>query len=93
MILSKEEAIKVVTWDHKDWKRVPDTENIVDQRRWATVNEAVFRHIPTDKFYLFVWETGSTEYQDNEFFCGRTYSPEEVVQVEKLVKVWEVKKE
>lgn len=43
---------------------------MVDQRRWVTVFEEIYRHIPTDKTYRFCYELGSTECQENDPFIG-----------------------
>ncbi len=64
MKLTAEEAREVVWDESADWEHVPGTTHIIDQRRWVTVLDAVFKHKPTGKFYSLSWERGSTEYQE-----------------------------
>lgn len=42
-------------------------ETPVDQSRWKTSWEKVVRDQETGKYYLLMWESGSTEYQDMNF--------------------------
>lgn len=93
MIVNKEIAREIVWGDNDDWEKLEETEQIIDQRRWETVYEAVFKHIPTGKHYKVCWDQGSTEYQDHELF---EYEDPEFVEVEEkevLIKVWVVKKD
>ncbi len=88
MKIPKEVAREIIYDDNDDWEKLDETEQIVDQRRWETVSEAVFHHIPTDKFYQVCWEQGSTEYQHHELF---EYEDPEFVEVEEkevLIKKW-----
>lgn len=62
---------------------------LVDSDRWTLQYEIIFEH--EGKFYRTYYRVGATEYQDeqpweyeNEVDC------DEVRQVERLVKVWEV---
>lgn len=40
-------------------------EKIVDQRRWVTIYQIVFKDEETGRFYRYYFERGSTEYQDS----------------------------
>ena len=87
MKLSKEDAQSIVYDDHEEWSKVES--EIVDTSRWSIMYEGVFLHIPSDKHYSLSWSVGATEQQDEHPF---EYEDEveatEVVQVEKIVKVW-----
>jgi hypothetical protein len=67
--LQKGTEMKQITWDEfeeieTEWEAVTET-NIVDQRRWVTVFEQVFKG-PDGRFFKLVWEQGSTEYQESD---------------------------
>ena len=87
MKLSKEDARSIVYDDHEDWSKVES--EIVDTSRWSIMYEGVFLHKPSNKHYSLGWQVGATEQQDERPF---EYEDEveatEVVQVEKIVKVW-----
>lgn len=87
--LTKDEGRLVIWNDHEDFQKVPGTQEIIDQRRWATVHAAIFKHLPTGHHYRLWWELGSTEMQEQEPF--EYYDPEltPVQLVEKVVQVWE----
>ena len=79
MKLTKEEATDVVWSCSDDWQEVSNTKEIVDQRRWATTHREIFLHIPTQDTYEFVWDTGSTEMQDEQPFENEEfYEPTQV---------------
>lgn len=64
-------------------------DNIVDNSRWSIHHEIVFRH--EGKFYGTGYSVGATESQDErpfEYDNDEIECPE-MVQKEKLVKVWE----
>jgi hypothetical protein len=86
MKILKEEAEQIVTDNHFDWDMIE--ENIVDQRRWVTVFEGIFKHKPSEKYYRRSYERGSTENQDSEYFYGKEIEFQEVEQKEVLTKVW-----
>ena len=64
MKLTREQGREIVRNEHFDWIQVGE-ETITGQRRWVTEIEAIFKHAPTGKHYLFDWERGSTESQDD----------------------------
>ena len=93
MRLTEQEARNVVWDDSEDWENVAGTEEIVDQRRWVTVRSVIYKHTPTQKYYQFFYERGSTEnVGDIKPFEGdKFYEPLEVelkkVEVEKWIPV------
>lgn len=44
---------------------------IIDQRRWSTEWEMIFKH--EDKFYRTLYEQGSTEMQDTRLWDGQKF--------------------
>lgn len=88
MKLTSKEA-KNVVWEEADgWEPVTE-ESIIDQKRWVTVVERVFRHIDSGKTFNFVWERGSTECQEQQpYEYDDFYEPVEVVEKEVVVKQW-----
>lgn len=78
----------VVYRDHPDFEMVKGTQTIIDQTRWSTVEEAVFLHKPTGKYYELSWSHGSTESQDESPFEYGDPEPVEVIEKEVLVKQW-----
>lgn len=86
MKILKEEAINIVREDTEDWDMIE--EKIVDQRRWVTVFEGIFKHKPSEKYYRVSYDRGSTESQENEYFYGKEIEFQEVEQKEVLKKVW-----
>lgn len=86
MKILKKEAIEIVSEDHNDWKLIE--EEIVDQRRWVTVYEGIFKHTPSGKFYSVDYEKGSTECQESEYFYDDEIEFTEVEQTEIIQKVW-----
>lgn len=87
MNLTEEDRKLIVYEDHEDWKP-EEEEQITGQSRWSTFYERVFKHIPSDKFYNFYWQRGSTEYQD-EGACDIEFY--EVEKKEVLTTVWVAK--
>lgn len=62
-------------------------ERICNHSRWSVTYEIVFQH--EDKFYRTYYNTGATEYQDcSPWEHDDMVECEEVIEVEKLVKVW-----
>jgi hypothetical protein len=92
IILSQEEAERVISEDHEDWIEVDGTREIIDQRRWVTEVYAVFTHTPTKKFYSLDWEEGSTEMQEGTepFYGDQTLIEMEYKEVTKME--WVAKK-
>lgn len=87
MQLSKEEAKWIIWGDHEEWQTIEV--NIVDTTRWSIVNEGIFKHGPTGKFYSIGWSEGATECQDEKPFDDFDPEPIEVEPVEKMVIVYE----
>lgn len=67
------------------------SDSIVDQRRWATVHELVFRldGMPEDLAYRTYYDVGSTEMQDQRPWEYEDAECTLVRLVEKVVKAWE----
>lgn len=67
-------------------------DNIIDHSRWSIGYEKVFKH--EGKFYITYYSRGATEYQDESpyEYDGDEIECAEVVPVEKVVTVYEVKK-
>ena len=87
MKLTKEEGQSIVWDEHEDWEKVND-DKIIDQSRWSTVYEAVFKHKPSGKHYMLCWSQGSTETQDESPFEYSDPDPVEVEEKEVTVKEW-----
>lgn len=87
MKLSKEEGKSIVWEDHEDWETIEV--NIVDTTRWSIINEGVYKHIPTGKFYSIGWSEGATECQDEGPFDYCEPEPIEVkpVELEAAIKI------
>lgn len=66
MLIPADEAEEIVYDEHSDWTK--EDESMVDQRRWVTVFEGRFKHVPTGCHYLVYYERGSTECQDADLF-------------------------
>lgn len=66
--------------------------NIIDHSRWSIGYEKVFKY--EGKFYITYYSRGATEYQDEApyEYDGEEIECVEVVPVEKVVTVYEVKK-
>lgn len=86
MKILKKCALDIVRDRHEDWEMIE--EEIVDQRRWVTVYEGIFKHNPSGKFYSVDYEKGSTECQESEYFYDDEIEFTEVEQKEVLTKVW-----
>lgn len=72
-----------ILWDdNEDFVAVTE-DNIIDQSRWTTTHERVFKQKSTNKYFKAVYERGSTEYQDmdrEDMFWGiYEVEPKEVV--------------
>lgn len=66
MILTKEEAREMVWDDHDDFECIED--KVIDSTRWSIINEGIFKHLPSGKFYRVSWSSGATEMQDESPF-------------------------
>lgn len=85
--LSPEEAREIIWEEHKDWKKIE--ESITGQRRWVTEMSGIFHHLPTNKYYEFNWEVGSTEVQECRPYEDNTeVEAVEVIQKEVVKKEW-----
>jgi hypothetical protein len=64
-------------------------DKIVDNSRWSIIHEAIFQH--EGKFYLTSYSVGATEQQDEQpyEYDKDKIECQEVVLVEKVVKVYE----
>lgn len=61
--------------------------NFIDSSRWSLHYEFIFKH--EGKFYRAYYSVGATEYQDETpWQYDKEVECEEVVQTEKMVKVW-----
>ena len=49
MQLTREEAADIVDDDHDDWET--EEKHIVETSRWSIIEEGIFKHIPSGKFY------------------------------------------
>jgi hypothetical protein len=88
----KKEDLKALVYEDFDsevWEVIEN--NIVDTSRWSTIYEMVFKY--QDKFYQTGFSRGATESQDESpyEYDGDEIECKEVVQVEKVVKVWTIK--
>ena len=84
MEFTAELAKQIVEEDHDDWEQV--NEESSNSSRWHTHYSGVYKNTLTGKYYEFIWQRGSTEYQDEgtEFYTD----PIEAVEViEKSVTV------
>jgi len=90
MKLSEEEARQVVQEEHDAWTMLASTQEIIDQRRWVTTIQCVFEHRPTGVHYMFVWDRGSTECQDDykPFEYGGDVTPVRVERKTITVEKW-----
>ena len=89
MKLTGKEARKVVWHETKDWKEVKGTQETIDNTRWSVIKQAVFEHLSTGKFYLFVWSQGATECQaENPYEYENEVIVNEVVEKEVTKKEW-----
>ena len=88
MIISKEEAEKIIREDSHDWEKLYDTERFITHGRWTLTYEAVFIHKNTGKHYLMSWNVPATEMQDCDAFYGNEVELTEVQLKEVMVKQW-----
>jgi hypothetical protein len=89
MKLTGQEARDVVYDEADEWSEVKGTEEMVDQRRWVTVFEKVFLHVPSGKYYRFCYEQGSTECQESCLYEYEDFvEPVEVELKEVTVSKW-----
>lgn len=86
MIVTPEFARNILSHKEDDWEKI--SEEIVDQDRWSTCIERIYKY--QDKFYQIYWWKGSTEYQEHLPFEGETEVEfVEVKPVQKMVTVYE----
>ncbi len=89
MKLTAEEARDIVFDDSDDWFYINGTEKIIGRSRWRIEKEGVFMHRPSKKYYLFDWQVGATEMQDEQPYEYVDYvEPTEVVLREVVVERW-----
>ncbi len=88
LTVPKDIAEQIVYEDHDDWEKIEET--IVDQTRWNTHYEGIFRYIPTNRFYKIGYSKGSTECQDTDLFYKDEVEFYEVELKEVVVKKWMV---
>ena len=66
MILTSEDARRVVFGDIEGWREIES--KVIDTTRWSVIEEGVFFHEDSKKFYEFCWSSGATECQDERPF-------------------------
>jgi hypothetical protein len=89
MKLTAEEARDIVFDCSDDWSTVQGTVEVTGKSRWSIYKEGVFLHKPSNKYYLFEWQVGATEMQDEQPYEYVDYvEPTEVVLQEVVVKQW-----
>lgn len=92
MKLTGEDARAVVYGDHDDWESAeePTTDG---HTRWAVQYSGVFLHKPSGKHYMFCWQRGATEMQDEQpFEYEKEVEPVEVEKKEIVRHEWVAKK-
>jgi len=88
--LSADDARNIIWDEHPDWKKVDNSEEVIDHSRWSVIYKAIFKNLKNNKFYSVGWSVGATEMQDElPFEYEKEVEFFEVHQVEKLIKVWE----
>lgn len=88
MKLTGDEAREIVRQCNEDWEQIKYT--LIDSSRWSTHYQGIFKHIPTEKYYMLEWSKGLTGYQDEKpFQYHKEVIPKEVYKVAKMVEVWE----
>lgn len=89
LTLPAKEARLIVWEEDEDWEKVQNTEEITSNSRWSIFRTAIFRHIPSSKFYSFDWSSGATECQDEKpYEYEKEVKVTEVVEKEVVVKQW-----
>jgi hypothetical protein len=89
MKLSGSDAADIVCDDHDDWELVQGTEQDTGHSRWSIQQEGVFLHKPTNTHWLFMWQVGATESQDERpFEYEELVEPVQVSQQEKVIIAW-----
>jgi len=58
------ENILIEEYDENEYEPVTEAD-VTGTSRWNTYYEQVFKHRPTETYWMFSWYMGSTEYQDN----------------------------
>lgn len=89
MELTADEGNEIVWGEHKDWEN-EEFEKVDGHSRWEIHKSAIFKHIPTGKFYRLSWDEGATESQEHYPFEYTEPELSEVHLVEKIIKTWEV---
>jgi hypothetical protein len=84
--LTSEEARSIVFGDNLDWHTIKS--DVVDNARWSTIHEGIFKHKSTGKCYKLGWSEGATECQDESPFEYSDPEPIEVEEKEVVVKQW-----
>lgn len=89
MIKLTDDEAREIVWDcNEDWKQIKCI--LLDISRWSAHYQGIFKHIPTEKYYMFKWSKGLTEGQDEKpFQYQKEVIPIEVHRVTKVVEVWE----
>jgi hypothetical protein len=89
MKLTAKEARDVVFDCSDDWSEVQGTVEITGKSRWSIQKEGVFLHKPSNKYYLFEWQVGATEMQDEQpYEHDYDVEPVEVELQEVVVDQW-----
>lgn len=91
LTITAEQAREIVYEDNEDWVKLYNTEEITGKSRWSVHVQCVFKHTPSNKFYLFKWSRGATEYQEEKpYEYEKEVSVDEVVEKEVIVKQWTI---
>jgi hypothetical protein len=88
---TKQQLIDIAFDDDENFETIEN--KIIDQTRWSTIHNQIFRDKSTGKFYETEYAVGSTESQyegpyEFEYFKEREIF--EVRQIEKIVKAYEL---
>lgn len=63
--ISDEEFEEILEGYNEDFEEV-DKPTLVEISRWSVYYEAVYKHIPSGKFFRAFWGRGATEYQEGQ---------------------------
>ena len=66
MEISKEEGREIIYEDHPEFLTV--NQKIVDESRWSNRYRGIFKHVPSNEYYILYWSRGKTEQQDEQPF-------------------------
>lgn len=90
LILTPDEARRIVYDDHKDWKVVEEV--MIGTSRWSIEKETIAKHLLTDKYYRFCYQVGATEMQyESPYEYDKEAEAVEVVSKEVTVVQWVTK--